>query len=132
MNDEDEVWQDFPGTATITVKNREGKLLYEETYRDGLRHGHKRMYFANGKLFEEYNYANGDYEGQFAVYYPDGKIEERGTFKNDELHGTVETFKPDGAPVKSETYRQGTRHGKAIYYDKANKKEIIFWDGIIQ
>ena len=131
-NDENDVWQEFSGTGTITVKSPEGKLLYEETYRDGLRHGYKRSYFSNGKLHEEYHYDNGDFEGAFATYYPDGKVEERGTFKNDEMHGTVETFRPDGSPLKVETYGMGTRHGKAIYYDKTNKKEIIFWDGIIQ
>jgi len=132
VNDENAVWEDFSGTGTITVKSPEGKLLYEETFRDGLRHGHKRLYFANGKLHEEYYYENGDFEGPFVRYYADGKVEERGIFKNDELQGTLETFRPDGSPLRTETYGVGVRHGKAIYYDKGNKKEIIFRDGIIQ
>ena len=131
-NDENNVWQDFSGTGTISVNSPEGKLLYEETYRDGLRHGYKRLYFNSGKLHEDYHYDNGDFEGAFVTYYPDGKVEERGTFKNDEMHGTVEMFRPDGSPLKVETYGMGTRHGKAVYYDKTNKKEILFRDGIIQ
>jgi uncharacterized protein len=68
----------------------------------------------------------------FVSYFPNGKVEERGTFKNDELHGKLEMFSPDGTLVKAETFSMGTRHGSAVWFDKGKKKEIVFWDGIIE
>jgi len=130
--EEDSAWEKFTGTGTIKVENGAGKTISEESYKDGLRHGYKRLYYPDGKLHEEYHYANGDSEGPFVVYYPDGKVEQRGTFKDDELNGKLETFKPDGTPVKVETYNMGTRHGPAVWFDKGKKKEVAFWDGIIE
>lgn len=131
-NDEDVAWEKFNGTGTITVTSPDGKTLYEETYKDGMRHGHKRSYFQNGKLHEEYLYENGDSEGPFATYFVNGKVEERGAFKHDELQGKVETFRTDGTPLKTENYSMGMRNGTFTFYDKGKKKEIVFWDGIIE
>ncbi|HET9487885.1 MAG TPA: tetratricopeptide repeat protein [Chryseosolibacter sp.] len=132
-NDENAAWQNFSGTETISVKNAAGKVVFEETYQDGLRHGYKRVYFDNGKLCEEYNYVRGDYEGPYSIYYRDGKVSEKGVFKNDEIEGKVETFFPDGTPLKVEHFRMGQRHGKAIYSGKGQtRKEFTFWDGVIE
>lgn len=79
-NEENTPWVQFSGTATISVKNAEGKVVYEETYKDGLREGYKRLYFNNGKLHEEYNYSQGDFEGPFIVYHANGKVKEKGFF----------------------------------------------------
>lgn len=125
-------WEKFDGNATIAVTGPDGKTLYEETYKGGMRDGSKKLYYQNGKLYEEYRYHNGDSEGPFVTYFPNGKVEERGSFKDDELHGVVEAFKPDGTPLKAEHYSMGVRHGSFIVYDKGKKKEVVFWDGVIE
>lgn len=131
-NEENAPWQKFSGTATIIIKTSAGAPIYEERYEGGLREGARRLYYNNGKLAEEYSYVRGDYEGPFATYFPNGNVEERGAFSNDEIQGKVETFRPDGSLLKTETYGMGTRHGVATYFDKGNKKEIVFRDGTIQ
>ncbi len=131
-DEENSTWIPFSGTAAIAVKNADGTVVYEETYKDGLRDGHKRLYFNNGKLHEEYQYSRGDFEGPFIVNYANGKVRERGVFKNDELQGKVETFNPDGTPLAVEQYNMGTRHGKATYFSKGAKKEYTYWDGILE
>ena len=132
-NTESAPWQDFSGTATLSIKNAGGKIIYEESYKDGLRHGVKKVYFNNGNLQEEYHYDMGDFEGPYAVYYRDGKVRSRGSYKDDELEGKVETFRADGSPEKAEEYRMGSRHGKAIYYLKGNvRKEYTFRDEVIE
>ena len=130
--EEDVAWIAFTGTGTILVTSPEGKTLYEETYQDGMRQGHKRLYYLNGKLYQDYVYENGDAEGPFITHFANGKVEERGTFKDDELHGKLETFRSDGTPLKTENYSMGTHHGPFTFYDKGKKKEIVFWDGIIE
>lgn len=130
--EEERRWEQFNGTATITVTSSEGKILYEETYKDGMREGSKRLHYQNGRLYEEYHYKKGDSEGPFVTYFPNGKVEQRGAFKDDELHGKVESFTPDGAPLKTETYSMGVRHGTFTVYNKGKKKEVVFWDGIIE
>ncbi len=132
-NSESAPWQDFSGTGTISIKNAAGKVVYEESYKDGLRHGAKKVYFNNGKLQEEYHYDMGDFEGPYAVYYQDGKVRQHGTYKDNALEGKFESFRPDGTPEKSEEYRMGSRHGKAVYYLKGtNKKQYTFWDDVIE
>lgn len=130
-NDEQAAWQDFSGTGVISVKNAAGHLIYEESYKDGLRDGYKRLYFENGKLCEEFMYKQGDFEGPYSIFYSDGKLFEKGTFKNDVLEGKMEVFYPDGSPLKVEYFRMGSRHGKATYFGKGNsRKEFYFRDGI--
>ena len=131
-NEESTPWVEFGGTATISVKNAEGKVVYEETYKDGLRDGYKRLYFNNGKLHEKYNYSQGDFEGPFIVYHANGKVKEKGLFKNDELQGKVEEFNADGSPLSVEQYSLGNRHGKATYFTKGAKKEYTYRDGILE
>ena len=130
--EEGAAWEKFNGTGTITVTGPDGKILYEETYKDGWRNGDRRLYYQTGKLFEEYHYDNGDSEGSFVSYFPNGKVQERGTYKHDELHGKLETFQADGTPLKTENYGMGVRHGVLTVYEKGKKKEIVFRDGIIE
>ena len=132
QNEEDPAWQDFSGTGTISLKNSAGKVVYEETYQEGMRHGYKRIYYNDGNLCEEYRYHLGDFEGPYRLYYPNGKVAENGNFKNDVLDGKVESFRPDGTPSRTEHYSMGTRHGKATYYKGRIRKDYTFWDGMIE
>lgn len=129
----DAPWQDFSGTGTITVKNAGGTVVFEESYKNGERHGSKKTYFKDGKLQAEYHYNVGDLQGPYTAYYANGKIRERGTFDQDELEGKVEIFRADGTPEEIEHYHLGSRQGEAIYYMKDNRrKELVFWDGRIE
>lgn len=131
-NEEGAPWQNFSGTDTISVRNTAGTVVYEETYRDGMREGYKKVYFNNGTLCEAYHYRQGDFEGPYATYYPNGQVAKRGTFEHDELNGKVESFNADGTLRKVETFYMGTAHGEAAYYKGKSRKKYTFWDGMME
>lgn len=125
-------WIEFSGTGELIVKNAAVKVVYEETYKNGLRQGSKRLYFDNGKLCEEYTYNRGDLEGPYIRYYPDGRVFEKGVYKKDELEDKREFFRSDGTPLVTEEYHLGTLHGKTIFYIGGKPREYTFWNGIIE
>ena len=125
-NGEDPPWQDFTGTATITVKNAAGVVVFGESYKNGERGGPKNTYFDDGKLQEEHNYNRRFCRDRMPYLYADGNIRERGTFDDNGLEGKLEIFRRDSTPKQTEHYHLGSQHGGAIYYLKGNsRKELV-------
>jgi antitoxin component YwqK of YwqJK toxin-antitoxin module len=126
-------WIKFSGSGKISVANSAGTVVFEETYRDGLRDGDKKLYFDNGKPCEEYQYNLGNRHGIVAMYYANGKLCEKGTYRNGEPDGKFEHYTEAGLLEKIEIYKMGSRHGKAIFSVKGAKtQEILFWDAIME
>lgn len=126
-------WIKFTGNATLTAYYKNGKQAWEETYRNGMLDGVRRIYFATGKLFSEYNYTQGDNNGPYSMYYPNGQLLEKGNYSFDVLDGLVEVYNEDGTLKQSEHFRSGVRHGKALLYNKGVKtKEYNFWAGKVE
>lgn len=126
-----EDWKPLSSNTSIVITYDNGKKAYEETFKDGVLTGVKRLYYQNGNLFSEFNYVLGDYHGDFSIYAPSGKPLEKGTYKFDELDGTVEKYNEDGSLLLKEQYVMGSLNGKTTLYDKGQKKlEFDFFGGL--
>ncbi len=126
-------WTKFTPDAKIAAHDDAGKIIYEETYKNSLRDGTWRLYYANGNKSYEYQYKDGDYNGPFVVYHANGKVRRKGQYLNDDLDGKIESYNEDGTLRKTEFYQFGNHHGVTTLYTKGVKtKEFTFYDDMIE
>lgn len=126
-------WIAFTGNAKIECKFPDGKMAYQEEYKNGFIEGDKNIYFPTGKLYSHMTYTNGDYNGAYEIFYPNGKVFESGTYVMDDFNGERKIFNEDGTPMLVINYVLGFRQGKAITYKKGVKdKEYTFWGEFIE
>nr|HPM32316.1 hypothetical protein [Chryseolinea sp.] len=125
-------WIPFKSDASIVVKYSNGKIAFEENYKNGILEGVKRLYYSSGQLYSQFQYALGDYAGPYTLYYANGKILEKGNYILDEKNGEVEWFNEDGSLNHTENYLMGLRQGKSVWYEKGVKvREFNFWGGMV-
>lgn len=125
-------WVAFTGNAKIECKFPDGKLAYQEVYKEGFIDGDKNIYFPNGKLYSHMSFSMGDYNGAYEIYYPNGKVFDSGTYVMDDLDGTRKVYNEDGSQMLMINYELGFRHGKSIIYKKGVKdREYTFWGDLI-
>jgi antitoxin component YwqK of YwqJK toxin-antitoxin module/Flp pilus assembly protein TadD len=122
-------WVNFSGNATISANYANGKLAYEETYKNGVLDGIKKVSYDNGKTCWEYRYANGGYHGEYKTYYSNGNVMEKGSYDRGERQGVREKYNEDGSLSWRENYVMGSRHGKAELYVKGSKATEFKFNG---
>lgn len=126
-------WISFTGNAKIECKFPDGKIAYQEEYKNGFIEGDKKVFFPTGKLYSHMTFTNGDYNGAYEIFYPNGKVFESGVYTKDDLNGERKIFNEDGTPMLLVNYVLGFRQGKAIIYKKGIKeKEYTFWGEFIE
>ena len=97
---------------------KNGWLLEEKTFEEGIAINVAKMYYDTGELSRETPYDNGAISGIERVYYKDGKIWSETPWFNNRRHGVMTSYHKNGK-VKSETpYVFGLRHGVEKIYDK--------------
>jgi len=114
-------WVAFKGNATISANYANGKLAFEETYKNGVLDGVKKVNYDNGKSYSEYRYASGGYHGEYKTYYSNGNVREKGSYDRGERHGVREKYNEDGSLSSRENYVMGSRQGKAELFVKGSK-----------
>ncbi len=115
-----------------------GYVSYKESFRNGLLHGEKIVFYppANERstaqqIYQQYFYANGLLEGPVKEFFPDGKLKLDGIYKNDKFHGEVKKYHPNGKLFFLERYKNGKRHGWWLTYDESGKElgRVLFQNG---
>jgi antitoxin component YwqK of YwqJK toxin-antitoxin module len=81
-------------------------------------------YYKDGRLVMEEGYANGLLDGEQIVYYPNGKVYEKKRFKNGEENGIFERIDVRGQHVFEVMYKDGLQDGKIRYYYDNNQTRI--------
>jgi antitoxin component YwqK of YwqJK toxin-antitoxin module/tetratricopeptide (TPR) repeat protein len=122
-------WIPFTGNTTISVKYADGKPAFEETYKNGVHEGPRKIYYDNGKLYSEYRYVSGGYQGEYKTYYSNGTVREKGTYKLGERDGVRERFNEDGSLSSRENFVMGARQGKAELKVKGGKSIEFKFNG---
>lgn len=61
-----------------------GNLKSTVPSKDGIRHGHMKMYYETGELMYQGEWENGNQEGVWKLYYENGKLKRENLFKNNE------------------------------------------------
>lgn len=126
-------WQLLKPNSSIIAKYPNGIVAYEETFKNGLQDGIKRINFKSGKPFLEYNFKDGNLEGEYKIYYPDGTLFEKRNYVKDQADGQLEFYNEDGTLLLTETYVGGMRNGRSVHYKKGLKvREVNFWAGMVQ
>lgn len=115
-----------------------GFVSYKETYRNGILHGEKLIFYppANERstaqqIYQQFYYVNGILEGSVKEFYPDGKLKMDGIYANDNLHGDVKKYHPNGKLFFTERYKNGKRHGWWYTFDETGKERgrVLYQDG---
>jgi antitoxin component YwqK of YwqJK toxin-antitoxin module len=115
-----------------------GYLSYRESYRNGLLHGEKLVFYppendksATQQVFQQYAYMNGKLEGPVKEYFPNGKLKLEGTYKDDNSHGEWKKYHPNGKLFFHERYKNGKRHGWWSTYDENGKElgRVLYQNG---
>lgn len=84
-----------------------GKLKSTVSSKDGVLHGHQKMYYETGELMYEGEFINNKQEGIWKLYYENGDIKRENIFKNHIKIFQKEYYK--GNKIKSETsYNEDT------------------------
>jgi len=120
-NENASAWIPFRGDAVISAKYPGGQPAYEETYKNGVHDGVKKIYYDDGKPCLEYRYRKGGYQGEYKAYYSNGNVREKGTYNLGELHGVVEKYNEDGSLSSRENFVMGSRQGIAELFVKGAK-----------
>ena len=82
---------------------------YEETYKDGIKHGPVRWYYElDGQLKSTGVFKNGKLVGPFKTYYKNGQLRSEGTYKDDGInHGLTRTYYENGQLQYEVMYKDG-------------------------
>jgi len=115
-----------------------GFISYKETFRNGMLHGEKIVYYppANDRtlvqqVFQQYAYVNGILEGPVKEFFPDGKLKLEGVYRDNNFHGEVKKYHPNGKLFFHERYKNGKRHGWWATYDESGKERarVLYQNG---
>jgi antitoxin component YwqK of YwqJK toxin-antitoxin module len=72
------LWREF---------NKDGTLVQEGNYKDGVRVGKWKLYYDTGELVMEENYVFGLMEGPFKSYYKNGQLLSEGFYLENKREG---------------------------------------------
>ena len=104
---------------------RNGTIMREEQYAQGLRHGMQKTYFPDGDVESLHKYEHGYLNGPYAWYYKDGQVKQEGIKENGNTQGNVRSYFETGALKSSKNYEKGIRKGEQYdYYEDGHIKLI--------
>ncbi len=86
-----------------------GYLTIEETYKNGLLHGIRKVSKRNGELYYETVFENGT--GLYRNYYREGQLLMEGKMESGQREGTWKYYNWDGFCIKIENYKRGMLDG---------------------
>ncbi|HUE75020.1 MAG TPA: hypothetical protein VMP01_29400 [Pirellulaceae bacterium] len=92
--------------------DKDDRLLGEDTFFRGLRHGASRRYFLNGSLRTEGTYCDGRKEGRWTErgwFQPSAgrRVTHEHSWRHDRAHGTWRWFNSDGTVEKAIAFQEG-------------------------
>jgi len=104
------------------------KLIAEENYNKGLKHGRWRIYFDNGKVSSEVFWKDGHKEGKWLEYFKNGNKRLDANYHNDLLVGDYVQYSIAETPLKKGKYVKGKQDGIWVTYDdKGHKIKVDYY-----
>ena len=103
------------GPSRFYEKN--GKLVSESWFVDGLRQGKTKMYYNTGSLYCVQRYLNNLLNGKQEYFFKNGKPYVNFYYENEKLEGTVSIYGVAGNLLRQLHYQQGERHGSEKMWD---------------
>lgn len=68
--------------ATVKIISKSGIIRSETNFKDELKHGYEKVFYADGGLYWKSDYRNDLPNGAFMVYYPDGSLKRKEKYRN--------------------------------------------------
>jgi len=96
-----------PSMVHAFLYSKEGDLLKEISYKDGVYHGVCKSYFEDGKIKQKANFINGYKNGKLYTYYSNGNVKMSRTFWNDTIHGVTVVYNEKGQIKEEYLYIKG-------------------------
>jgi antitoxin component YwqK of YwqJK toxin-antitoxin module len=85
--------------------NKEGILVQEGNYKDGVRVGKWKLYYDTGELVMEENYVYGIMEGSFKSYYKNGQLLSEGYYLENKREGKFCVYHISGRLTKTMIFK---------------------------
>ncbi len=99
------------------------RLIYDGTYKEGLRHGHGRFFMADGTSYEG-DFLHGAVTGKGRAVYPGGDVYE-GDFRDGRFHGKgVYHDKSHGSVFKG-AFNADTGKNEGVYIDRHGNRTKV-------
>lgn len=106
-----------------------GGISMIETYKNGVLHGKKVIYYAmelKGQkkeiIAQELNYVDGLKDGEQKEYFDNGILKLKATYIKDQKTGQVLTYTPAGVIETKDHYENGFKEGWCYVYDSTGKE----------
>lgn len=122
---------DYDKKGVIQLRHgytKDGRVLEEKPYQNGLVHGTWTIYLGNGNVFQTENYSNGKLHGIRKVFdSKNGEILlESENYENGEKTGECLYFHDNGKKKEAFNYIDGDTYKLAyFYYEDGTLKEIV-------
>jgi antitoxin component YwqK of YwqJK toxin-antitoxin module len=94
-------------TAATATAATEPRIVRQDEYQDGKRHGTFITWYPNGNKATEVEYRNDQRHGKELSWFPSSKPRTEATFVNGLAHGTVTMWSELGKVVSRQEFRQG-------------------------
>ena len=85
---------------------KDGSLLSEANYKEGVLHGVSKNYYDNGKVQNLITFKEGVKDGLVQTYYKDGVLNRETTYKNGKMDGYQKKFFKDGKLSSEQNFRE--------------------------
>lgn len=84
--------------------HKDGSILLEGVYTNGLREGEWISYFNNGNIWSKGYFSKGKRTGKGWIYYPNGKLRMKGSYKNGKKTGKWMVFDEEGTVIADDDF----------------------------
>ena len=107
--------------------NEDGRLVIEEGYLNGAKHGQFKQYTYEGVLFEDISYVKGLKHGYYKKYFYDtGRLMSENNYKNDTLQGKSISYYKNGKVYIEGTYVNDLKEGGWLKYNDNGSVDKIY------
>ncbi len=101
-----------------------GRLEYEEYFKDGKRDGAWKTWYESGLLESVEYYKAGKKDSVWEAWYKNGQQRSKEIYKDDKLEGVRKTWFENGKLESEESYANGEKEGVSkIWYENGRLKE---------
>ena len=95
-----------------------GKLRLETNFKNGKNHGVARNWHPNGQLMNETSFVNGLTHGLSRTWHNNGERNTQTDYNYGKIEGYSRSWHPNGKKRLDAQYRNGQRHGMVYHWDQ--------------
>lgn len=110
--------------STWTFYNLKGRLVADENYKLGVKHGKSTIYNLAGDIYEQFTWIDGKREGPWLQFFDTGSKKVVGYYVSEKRHGWTTFYNPDGSVSHEGKYLLNVKDSIWNHYDAKGDIEI--------